>query len=90
MGGIGSGCAPRKDVELICKWEECKLPFTAKRADADYCSKNCRDAAAARQKLLESKLLIKCRICGTNINPILARLHFKTEHKIDINIIKEV
>ena len=85
MGGMGSGRARRKDVELICKWEECKVPFIAKRIDAEYCSKNCRDIAAARQKLLASKLLVRCRICGKCINPLLAGFHFKTEHNIDIN-----
>lgn len=87
MGGIGSGRSRRKDVELVCKWSECKLPFTAKRVDAEYCSKTCRDNAAARQNLLDSKLLIRCRICGKCINPLLVRFHFKNEHKIDINII---
>lgn len=86
MGGIGSGRSRRKDVELVCKWSECKLPFTAKRVDAEYCCKTCRDAAVARQNLLNSQLLIKCRVCGTYINPLLVRFHFKNAHNIDINI----
>jgi len=82
MGGVGSGSAKRRSIELICKWEECKLPFLAKRKDAMFCCQSCRDAFYAHRAMLESGELIKCRICGKNIvlNDIF--LHFAEVHNI--------
>lgn len=84
MGGIGSGSVNRKLIGLICKLDECQRPFTAKRKDVDFCSKKCREVFYDKKAILESKLLVKCRLCDEPINPFLVSMHFKLQHNIDI------
>lgn len=81
MGGIGSGTAHRKPITLICQWEECKEEFIGRRKDAKFCSQSCRDACAARNKMIKTAELIKCRICNKSISIFDALYHLKQEHR---------
>jgi hypothetical protein len=80
MGGIGSGTGRRKPVSLICKWEECAEAFIAKRKDAQFCCKSCENAYRVRQKLIESKEVLRCRICNLPVSVLDIYTHFKNNH----------
>lgn len=84
MGGVGSGSAVRKPITLTCKHPDCNKKFIAKRKDAKFCSLKCKYSASARQKMIDSHELIKCRICKKAVKTTELFTHFYYVHNITI------
>lgn len=76
----GSGRPPgsrnKKEIHVVCKWIECQEDFIAFRAGAMFCSVSCSERHYLREKMLKTKEVVSCRVCGEPIQYNKIKEHF--------------
>lgn len=86
MGGQNSGrsagARDKKVYSFICKFIDCKEPFTSTRSNAEYCCDSCAYNARKRRLMIASGEVVRCRFCGETVPYQNLKKHFKQKHEI--------